>query len=305
MPITAVVDKFRAQMLEQFRPTSSPSGTLTLVVGAVDRWEARRDIAEAIEAELRRRGPDTPDKIWWVDAGNERDRGQVLSGNSLSRVPLLSPLGFCFALPLPHLQDGTLVARQERPRAEPALSCAELSWLSEQDAMINKMMATWIAFHVYHLVARNDLEVVATYVDLKTGRVVSSPIEGGQVARIHASSRTAPPVLVPATTPAVMAEPPAEIDPNTVTCPDCEGTLTHGTTTRDGVELTVLFCQCGYLEACCPRCLGSVQRVDDGPVPQLVCDDCHWHANIPEAFWTNAPELTEVVIGYNEAEPEA
>lgn len=306
MPITAIADKFRAEILEQFRPTSSPSGTLTLVVGAVDSWEARRDIAEAIEAALRQRGPDTPDKIWWVDAGNERDYGQVLSGNSLSPVPLLSPLGFCFGLPLPHLQDGTLVARrQKKPSAEPEFSCAELAWLGEQDALINKMVATWVAYHVFHLIVRNDLAVMATYVDLKTGRVSSSPIEGGQYVRLHASSSCAgQPPITPVATP-VMAEPTAEIDPNAVQCPDCEELMTRGTTTRDGVELAVLFCRCGRHEEGCPRCLGQVRRVEH-PVPHLICDECRWRADIPAAYRNpEAVELTEVTVGYEEGGPEA
>jgi hypothetical protein len=220
-------------------------------------------------------------------------------------VPLISPLGFCFALPLPHLQDGTLVARPEKPQEEPVLSCAELAWLNDQDAMINKTMATWVAFHVYHLVARNDLSVMATYVDLEKGRVTSVPIEGGQYVRLHAASHAAQPMIVPVTAPLVIAEPPAEIDPNAVPCPDCERTLIRGTTTQDGVELAVLFCECGYHEAGCPRCMGQVRRVDDGPVPQLLCDDCRWQADIPEAYRGLNATLTEVTIGHEDDGVEA
>lgn len=305
IPITAVADKFRAEMLEQFRPASSQAGTLTLVVGAVDSWEARRDIAEAIEPELRRRGSGTPDKIWWIDSGNETDYGQVLSGNSLSSTPLLSPLGFCFGVPLPHLQDGTLVARRERPAEGSALSCADLTWMGEQDALINKMMATWVAHHVFHLIVRQDLTVMATYVNLGTGRVSSSLIEGGQYVRLHASSsRPAQPPITPITQPPV-AEPAAEIDPNAVQCPDCEEIMTRGVTTRHGVELAVLFCRCGHHEEGCPRCMGQVRRVDNGPVPRMVCDECRWQAEIPEAYRNlDAVELTEVAIDYEEDEAE-
>lgn len=55
--ITPVVGRFEARMLEEFRPRQSLNGTLTLVVGAVDNYQARRDIAEAVMAQLNYPAP--------------------------------------------------------------------------------------------------------------------------------------------------------------------------------------------------------------------------------------------------------
>jgi hypothetical protein len=59
-----------------------------------------------------KQNPGHQHKYFWLDAGNERFNGQVIIGNSLDAEPLLSPLGYCIGLPLPHLQEpGLLVVK--------------------------------------------------------------------------------------------------------------------------------------------------------------------------------------------------
>jgi PRTRC genetic system ThiF family protein len=277
--ITAVSEKFSAEMLERFRPESSPQGTLTIVVGAVDNWQARRDMAEAIEAAIRQRGPQSTDRIWWLDAGNERDFGQVLIGNSLAAEPQLSPLGFCVALPLPHRQDVTLV--QSRPPKKEALGCAELTLLGEQSAMINKMMAAWVGVYLYKLLQGKDLTMMATYVDLVRGAVKSEPISRGKTIRLHASGPARPPAADGQAQPA--------LEPEQLTCPNCpDRPLIEGVDDLDGVRITVLFCEnCNFRHQACPQCRHEVERRDmpvpgGGVAPAIVCTECHWHQFVPE-----------------------
>jgi molybdopterin/thiamine biosynthesis adenylyltransferase len=52
LSIIPVVDCFSARMLEIYKPGHSLNGTLMIVIGAVDNFQARRDIAEAITARL-------------------------------------------------------------------------------------------------------------------------------------------------------------------------------------------------------------------------------------------------------------
>ena len=138
--IIPVVDRFSAPLLARYKPAYSPQGRLTIVIGAVDNVRARRDIAAAVTAAMPR--PGSRDRLWWIDAGNELLHGQVLAGNSLEPAPQLSPLGYCTGLPLPHLQEPGLL--QDRPRPARDMSCAELSLLGEQSAVINRAMANWI-----------------------------------------------------------------------------------------------------------------------------------------------------------------
>ena len=148
LTITPLVEQFSAALLERYKPAYSPQGTLTLVIGAVDNVCARRAIAEAITAKLKQ-NPGGQHKYFWLDAGNERFSGQILIGNSLDPEPLLSPLGYCIGLPLPHLQEPSLLMDRDRPPVD--LSCADLNLLGEQSAMINRAIATWIGLYLYRL----------------------------------------------------------------------------------------------------------------------------------------------------------
>lgn len=114
--ITPVVERFSAAMLDRYQPKYTTNGSLMIVVGAVDNVCARRDIAEAMTGHLQKwPWSSGRDRLIWLDAGNERVNGQVLLGNSLAPEPLLSPLGFCTDLPLPHLQEPGLLADRDRP----------------------------------------------------------------------------------------------------------------------------------------------------------------------------------------------
>jgi PRTRC genetic system ThiF family protein len=274
--IIPVVERFSAAMLERYKPTYSPQGTLMIVIGAVDNVYARRDIAEAISAALarpqRRR-----DKIWWIDSGNERLHGQVVAGNSLAPEPLLSPLGFCTDVPLPHLQEPGLLQARDRPALDD-LSCADLILLEEQSAMINRIMATVVGVYLYGLLQSRDLQLKSTVVNLRSGTVHSTPITGGRLVKPER------PQLVPLRP----AEPPLEeVDPDFEPCPICGNEVVTGQDEWQGILIAVRFCTaCPWREEGCPDCLGELveEELDrDGVLrPAVVCTDCSWHELIPE-----------------------
>ena len=261
--IIPVVDRFSARMLEQYKPSYSPQGRLTLVIGAVDNVQARRDIATAVTAALPQTG--SRDRLWWIDAGNERLHGQVLAGNSLELQPQLSPLGFCSGVPLPHIQEPGLL--QARPRPAVDLSCAELTLLGEQSAVINRAMANWIGVYLYRLLQSRDLDLMATYVNLRTGSVRSATITTGVTVR--------PPLRPPRPVP-----PPEPVDaPDEDVCDQCGGELVEGQDELVGVLVNVRFCTaCDWRLYLCPECHAPLEfiRADQ----TLVCSRCDW---TPEA----------------------
>jgi PRTRC genetic system ThiF family protein len=284
--ITPVVERFSAAMLDRYQPKHTTNGSLMIVVGAVDNVCARRDIAQAITDRLQKwPWSGGRDRLIWLDAGNERVNGQVLLGNSLETEPLLSPLGFCTDLPLPHLQEPDLLADRERPLRqaqdgaplEADLSCADLTALAEQSAMINRLMATWVGIYLYRLLQSRDLTMMATFVNLRSGLTRSTPIAGGRV--VFPKRRE-----LPAAPGAETAEP----EPGQG-CPVCGGEVISGQDEWHGILIHVNFCAaCNWREEGCPHCQGEIVEeeieLESGDiVPGLYCATCDWYQPIPAA----------------------
>lgn len=184
LKIIALTDRFDPKQVIEYRPYSSQ---LNLIAGCVDTPAARRSIAEAAFWDGR---------TWWLDAGNDEHGGQVLLGNipfpnfkGKDPQPVIDPLGYCTGLPLPSVQEPGLIAEPEPGPAlpvngsqanghGPALSCADLMALEAQSLMINQSMAGWLATYAYRLLLGHDLDLCATYIDLKGGSVGSVAITG-------------------------------------------------------------------------------------------------------------------------------
>lgn len=268
LQITPVIDRFSARLLADCQPAASPQGSLTVVIGAVDNVQARRDIAAALTAVIQKNRPRR--RYWWLDAGNERLHGQVLAGNSLASEPELSPLGFCTGLPLPHLQEPSLL--QDRPQSAADLSCAELTALGEQSALINRTMANWLGLYLHRLLQSRDLDLMATYANLRTGAVKSVAIQHGRLVKPTPMARRRP------------------VDPTPIMdiCPFCgEGQLVEGQDYDRGILVAVRFCTvCDWRETVCPDCGGELVaeliNTEAGEVDGLVCTECDWHQPLPD-----------------------
>ena len=121
-----------------------------LVVGCVDNAEARSAISQAVSPSL-----------WWLDAGNGREFGQVLVGNaSYEGLPgaFDEGKGLCHALPLP-----TWV-RPELLVPNPGASCGQAV---EQGPTINQWMAVLVVEVVRRLL-EGRLTWWQAYLDLET-----------------------------------------------------------------------------------------------------------------------------------------
>ena len=159
------------------------SRDLHLLVGCVDNAAARRAIATTLETpswdRMRSHG------VWWLDAGNSRNSGQVLLGNSTRpealRRAFVPVHGRCRALPAPSLQRPDLLNAPPVPRPEP--DCAEAIADDLQGPTINQVVAAVAASYVEKLLA-GTCSWMATYFDLDDGVLRCLPADPKLVADI-------------------------------------------------------------------------------------------------------------------------
>ena len=149
-----------------------------LIIGCVDNGLARRQIAERIQRnalvwvggysmsaprELQS-GPRLETSLWWVDAGNGENYGQVVIGNT-DVASCWSATGDIYrGLPLPTIQKPELLNQ-----APTARSCAEVA--EEQGPTINLTMAAVLVEVVRRLIA-GTCSWVQLYVDMEAGALI-------------------------------------------------------------------------------------------------------------------------------------
>jgi hypothetical protein len=143
-----------------------------LVIGCVDNGLARRDIARrlsersslgwvggfsaSVPRELQS-GPQPQTDLWWVDAGNGENYGQVLIGNHEGYA---FKNGVCLALPMPTIQRPDLLAQVPQ-----RLGCAEIA---EQGPTINQTMAA-LVLEVVRKLIDGSCSWMQLYVDMESG----------------------------------------------------------------------------------------------------------------------------------------
>jgi len=149
-----------------------------LIIGCVDNGPARRDIAERVSGksltwvggysraaprELQS-GPRLTSSLWWVDAGNGENYGQVLIGNTDVASYSLPTGDIYYGLPLPTIQKPELL--NQAPKARDCASIAE-----EQGPTINLTMAAVVVEVVRRLIA-GMCSWVQLYLDMEAGTLV-------------------------------------------------------------------------------------------------------------------------------------
>jgi len=153
-----------------------------LVVGCVDNGLARRHIAErmeegaftwvggysyAVPRELQS-GPQLVTELWWVDAGNGENFGQILIGNSKG---FAEKSGRVLALPMPSMQRPDIL--QETPIQR---DCADIP---EQGPTINQVMAAMVVEVIRRLI-EGTCPWMQLYLDLQNGTL--TPVLAQDVA---------------------------------------------------------------------------------------------------------------------------
>ena len=159
---------------------------LSLLIGCVDNAAARRAIATTLDrGRWSYGGPGAHQPVWWLDAGNGRNSGQVLLGNATRpealRGAFVPAAGLCRALPAPSLQRPDLL--DAPPEPSPPLDCAEAVALGDQGPTINQVVAAFAASYVEKLLA-GACGWMASYFDLDDGTLRCVPAEPKTVAPI-------------------------------------------------------------------------------------------------------------------------
>jgi len=136
---------------------------LTLIIGCVDNTNARAAIAQCIQQWSN---------MWWLDAGNEKNAGQVLLGGGRNVDDPFTLPGFCSWLPLPSAQAPDLVETRGLSGMtvmESGMSCAEMALADSQGLAINQRMAAEAADYLVRMLVTQDLRKMATFIDLESG----------------------------------------------------------------------------------------------------------------------------------------
>jgi len=159
-----------------------------IIVGCVDNGMARRQIAQRVSKrsltwvggysrslpqELQQ-GPQRATSLWWVDAGNGENFGQVLIGNSDHFAEENQQI---VALPMPTVQRPDIL--QEVPVQ---MECANIP---EQGPVINQVMAGLVVEVVRRLID-GSCSWMALYLDLQSGTlspVIASPQNVAKIVR--------------------------------------------------------------------------------------------------------------------------
>lgn len=146
-----------------------------IVIGCVDNVAARKEIAKCVRL-----------GTWWIDAGNGRNSGQVLLGNT-DRVEMLEEsfdkdTMTASNLPMPSMQLPSLLIPQVG-RVTRRTDCAEAVEADEQSPIINQAMATLVLEFVYRLL-QGTLTWMGAYIDLDMGTLQPIPADPITVARM-------------------------------------------------------------------------------------------------------------------------
>ncbi len=159
-------DKFDPE--KHLKSSNSDYRNLTIIVGCVDNYLARREIHRALD---EYRGYGDQSRLWWIDGGNGRTSGQVLLGSTTKRLKTdqyFTGTSICRALPAPSLQHPELLEPEPITRSID-VSCPERIRLGEQGLNVNQRVAIEIAEMLSSLLLTRSLKRYAVYFDLESG----------------------------------------------------------------------------------------------------------------------------------------
>ena len=181
LEISAIPDYFDPKLVKSYW------NDLVIIIGCVDNSAARRSLGKTLE---NNRHAEIP-RIWYLDAGNNFDSGQILLGshNSLEELtPHLDKFkktGIMGALPSPVLQCPNLIQLRPEELGNTHLSCAELANLNAQSLTINQTIASIVTDYLFRLTLTKDLRKFATFLNLKSGSMRSEFISCSSLIKFN------------------------------------------------------------------------------------------------------------------------
>lgn len=164
-------EKFDSE--NHLKSSNSDYRNLTIIVGCVDNYLARREMHRALD---EFRGYGDASRLWWIDGGNGKASGQVLLGSTTKRLKpeqYFTGTSICRALPAPSLQHPDLL-QPERIEAKSDASCPERVRLGEQGLYINQRVAIEMAEMLSSMLLTRTLKRFGAYFDLESGTTRSA-----------------------------------------------------------------------------------------------------------------------------------
>ena len=134
-----------------------------IVIGCVDTRAARRTIVSAAQTA----------NVYYLDCGNNTDRGQVVigqlmsKGEAMKRPERLPHVGELF----PDLIDASLDAKDETP------SCSMADALRKQSLVINQAIAVHAFNLLWTMFRKGSVPFSGVFVNLSTGRTNPIPVD--------------------------------------------------------------------------------------------------------------------------------
>ncbi|MCL5952159.1 MAG: ThiF family adenylyltransferase [Chloroflexi bacterium] len=177
-------------------------GDIGLLIGCVDNAGARKTIADTLDhtghgwnnGAYSNDAPPLP-QLWWLDAGNGENTGQVTFGSTSSTkilrygFPHHPDSTYCVHLPAPHLQHPDLLeTRPDETKTSEApsnISCAQMVWAGAQSPSINSMVASIAASYLWRIFTdKRGLTMFATYCNLEAMSIRSRYITPESVGAV-------------------------------------------------------------------------------------------------------------------------
>ena len=158
---------------KHFKNSNSDYRSLSIIVGCVDNYRARREMHRALD-EFRSYGESS--RVWWIDGGNGKTSGQVLLGSTTKRLKpdqYFTGTSICRALPAPSLQHSDLL-KPEKVEAKSDSPCPERVRLGEQGLNVNQRVAVEMAEMLSSMLLTRTLRRFAVYFDLESGTTRST-----------------------------------------------------------------------------------------------------------------------------------
>ena len=166
-------ERFDAE--KHLKSSTSDYRVLTIIVGCVDNYLARREMHRALD-EFRSYGESS--RVWWIDGGNGKTSGQVLLGSTTKRLKpdqYFTGTSICRALPAPSLQHSDLLD-PEKVEAASHTSCPDRVRLGEQGLNINQRVAIEMVEMLSAMLLTRNLRRFADYLDTESGTTKSQYI---------------------------------------------------------------------------------------------------------------------------------
>ncbi len=172
LEVSYAIDKLNYD--KHIKPNRNGFKELTILVGCVDNYLARREIHRSLEESNKYNSQNAPD-CWWIDGGNGKFSGQVMIGSEVKKEKSenhFTTSTICKKLPAPTVIHPELLENQEIPKPRETaerLTCAERIRRGEQSLNINQRVAVEIGEMLTELLLTNSLRRFAIYFDLESG----------------------------------------------------------------------------------------------------------------------------------------